>query len=68
MEWQPIETAPYETPVLTYWPGSQRLNPVILINTRNSGRNLGKRDGWWHSLPDQEPTHWQPLPPPPGAE
>jgi hypothetical protein len=65
MDWQPIETAPYETPVLTFWPGRLRHNPVILINTRNSGAALGKRDDWWHSKPDQMPTHWMPLPEPP---
>jgi hypothetical protein len=63
--WQPVENAPYETPVLTYWPGNKMRNPVIIINTKNSGASLGKRDGWWHSVPDQTPTHWMPLPGPP---
>jgi hypothetical protein len=65
MNWQPVETAPYETEVLTFWPGSESRNPVYLINTKNSGTALGKRDGWWRSKPDQQPTHWMPLPPPP---
>ena len=60
--WQPIETAPYETPVLTLWLGNAKRNPVMLINTKNSGANLGKRDNWWHSLPDQQPQLWMPLP------
>lgn len=65
MKWQPIETAPYETKVLTYWPGNKTRKSVILINTKNSGNSLGKRDGWWFSRPDQMPTHWMPLPDPP---
>lgn len=61
--WQPVETAPYETPVLTLWLGDARRNRVILINTKNNGSNLGKRDNWWQSLPDQQPQLWMPLPP-----
>lgn len=64
-DWKPVETAPYETLVLTFWPGSDRRNPVMLINSKNSGDNLGKRGGWWHSKPGQEPTHWMRLPEPP---
>lgn len=67
MTWQPIETAPYEQNVLTFWPGSYMRNPVIIINSRNGGAMLGKRDGWWHSKPDETPTHWMPLPGPPSA-
>jgi hypothetical protein len=64
-EWQPIETAPYETQVLTYWSGSKNHNPVCLINTKNNGRYLGTKDGWWYSRQDQQPDHWMPLPDPP---
>lgn len=61
-DWHPAETAPYETPVISFWPGSDKLNPVMLINTKNSGAMLGKRDGWWFSKPDQIPTLWTHLP------
>ena len=64
-KWEPVETAPYETPVLTWWPGSPLRNPVFLINTKNSGANLGKKNSWWHSKPNEQPTHWMPLPEPP---
>lgn len=61
-QWQPIDgDTPYETRVLTYWPGDGRRNPLHLINTRNSGENLGAKDGWWYSRPDQMPTHWKHL-------
>ena len=65
MEWQPVETAPYEAHVLTYWGGSEVLNPVILVNMKNDGSSFGNRDGWWYSRPTQVPTHWMPLPQPP---
>lgn len=61
-DWQDVSTAPYETKVLTFWPGSAMANPVILINSKNSGTLCGKKDGWWHSHPNQPPTHWMPLP------
>jgi len=60
--WQPVDSAPYETPVLTLWLGNEKRAPVMLINTKNSGANLGKRDNWWHSLPEQQPQLWMPLP------
>ena len=52
---------PYETQVLTYWPGNKMRNPVHKLDRLNSGTMLGKRDGWWCAVPGQEPTHWQPL-------
>jgi hypothetical protein len=60
--WQPIETAPYEVNVLTFWGGNEMRNPKIIVNTKNGGLTLGRRDLWWCSLPDQQPTHWMPLP------
>jgi hypothetical protein len=68
MTWQPIETATKDgNQVLTYWGGSKHRNPVIVINEYNPRpREIGSCD-WWHSLPNELPTHWMPLPPPPQA-
>ncbi len=61
-QWLPIDgDTPYETRVLTYWPGDGRRNPLHLINTRNNGETMGDKDGWWYSRPDQMPTHWKHL-------
>lgn len=59
-EWQPIETAPDDTPVLTYW-----IEPEGSV-----AEVMSKIDGKWYSpmvLINQnaKPTHWQPLPAPP---
>ena len=70
MEWQPIETAqpPKYAKVITYWPGNEKRNPVVIINEYNPmPRQLGSCD-WWNSRPDQKPTHWMPLPLPPTKE
>ena len=60
--WRPVDSAPYETPVLTFWPGSEKRSPKICVNTRNNGLNLGKKDTWWNSKPDEQPIRWMPLP------
>lgn len=62
-QWNPdMEAAPYETPVLTLWAGNKQLKPVVLVNIKNNGLNLGKRDSWWRSKPSEMPTKWMPLP------
>lgn len=59
MEWQPIETAPRDDRIeILTWDGSSIRVAVY---------------GWedqWHTmgLPSHKPTHWMPLPPPPGDE
>ena len=52
---------PKNTRVLTCWLGDAMLNPVIVINEWRT--QIGS--GWWHSRPNQVPTHWMQLPPPP---
>jgi len=59
-DWQPIETAPTDQPILVY--GAKRLHWAVAAYT--------SRDGWqvetcsdWHSI--YPPTHWMPLPEPP---
>lgn len=58
--WQPIETAPDNTPVLVYWP-----DPMGDI-----AEVMAKMEGEWTGTmtlinPHVNPTHWQPLPAPP---
>ena len=60
--WRPIdENTPYETRILTRY-CEKRRSLIILINLRNSGDNLGKKDTFWYSAPNQQPTEWIPLP------
>ncbi len=62
MDWELVATAPYETPVLTYWPGDHYHPPVMMVDTKNNGTSLGKRNRWWNARPDQQPTYWMALP------
>ena len=63
MDWQPIETAPINTPLLVWHPGLgmggwnvMRFDGEEWRETAHDGRAL--KGGY-------EPSHWQPLPPPP---
>lgn len=59
MEWQPIETAPKDETDVLVW---SALGYCVIAQFR---------DGyWWGRQLDElvEPTHWMPLPPPPGDE
>jgi hypothetical protein len=48
--------------VWTYWGGDKYKNPVMIKNEyKPAPRGLGWSD-WWCSRPNQEPTHWMPLP------
>ena len=51
---------PWDTKVLTYWPGDEKSNPVFLINERPGVHRSG-HGNWWTSRPDQVPTHWASL-------
>lgn len=67
MDWQPIETAPKDgTVVMLYW-------PTISINAYPAvGFNHDDDYGWawsqWMDYGEIFPTHWMPLPAPPGKE
>jgi hypothetical protein len=63
MEWQPIATAPSETPVLVFCPGNHS-DEWIMMAERDERRGL------WSIFVDGqiiEPTHWMPLPSPPNS-
>jgi hypothetical protein len=61
MDWQPIESAPKDKPVLVYCPGNHRSELVLLAEQVTHSRR------WVIFIDGQEvvPTHWQPLPEPP---
>jgi hypothetical protein len=74
MAWQLIETAPEDEDVLLCIPRygtEQHLNPFVEMAV---GQQV---DGEWYSDSPQDkkpeyrlhnPTHWMPLPPPPGSD
>ena len=66
-EWQPIETAPHETPVLLYCPdrGCPSNRERIELGCYSTGERVGHTSTMsYHSWA----THWMPLPPPPSGE
>ena len=60
-EWQPIETAPKDGTVVLGWCGPE--DECRLMHFY--GRRWECPSGAWDSY---SPTHWMPLPPPPGDE
>lgn len=60
-EWQPIETAPKNKPVLVYAPGYYDLPEIIC-------RCEYHKDAGWTIDDIRNVTHWQPLPPPPESK
>jgi hypothetical protein len=57
MDWQPIETAPSDTPVLLYTPNLHESNSERIESRVYHDSRAGSRHAW--------ATHWLPLPPPP---
>lgn len=62
-DWQPIETAPKDgRSVMTFAPDAKEPMDVSLFiedaDIPGSGEGTWRDDG-------RDPTHWQPLPPPP---
>lgn len=61
-EWQPIETAPNDGQKLLMWSPGLGIDWLVLY----------WMDGYWREPANgmglkREPTHWMPLPPPPGG-
>lgn len=60
-EWQPIDTAPTERPLLVAWRHGAIWQMTTAIHT-----SAPRLAGWWawgsHRV---NPTHWMPLPEPP---
>jgi len=66
--WQPIETAPRDGTEVILWDGAFRM---IGHWTGDQKDPECSPDGWVRDFctdPMHEPTHWQPLPPPPSKE
>ena len=63
VKWQPLETAPRDTPVIVGRPGS------IMIIAMCEADGLGGME--WYDICGSDLrgiTHWHPLPGPPGQE
>lgn len=60
--WQPIDTAPKGEIIIGYFP------PIANVHETY---NLMVQETWWAGdrwmtvHPEQQPTHWMPMPPPP---
>jgi hypothetical protein len=71
-EWKPIETCPENVSVLFFIPGAEHYGEPIYRGIRV---NMGTGERWHTSafamgrdVPhDYKPTHWIPLPAPPGS-
>lgn len=75
--WRPIETAPKDGTVVDLWYGDQRYPNCEWDRSYASlpeqfcgwAQNYAERPGSTYPLPPGfRPTHWRPLPEPPGAE
>lgn len=69
-KWQPIETAPKDgTRVLAVGHRGSNIDVIEWGNGRYLGRVKGYNQAWVNN-PGVEvnPTHWQPLPPPPAIK
>lgn len=59
-QWQPIETAPKDRPILLRSKKGRIADGMWIAATDTRG-------GWAWALVRQEPTHWMPIPPEPSA-
>lgn len=74
-QWLPIETAPKDGTTVLCWSAEfgARESRNITYTPGSPGHADGKTDRWWEWLEPKKnwafnwsPTHWVPLPPPPG--
>lgn len=76
MEWQPIETAPKDTPVLIYdgsmicaaswdWLFSETSPHIVAGKPNSKYWTCVGASGWECENDFEEPTYWMPLPPKP---
>jgi hypothetical protein len=60
-DWQPIETAPRDQPILAWVPDEVHMKPIgYAVVYRINGQWVREGDDYDLVV---EPTHWQPLPP-----
>lgn len=69
MLWQPADKLPYEGVTVLVWAPSRDEPSLAYLSLAPS---WAEGDFWWRhadtGVPlDWEPTHWMPLPPPPGG-
>jgi hypothetical protein len=69
-KWQPIETAPKDTPVLVwaYCYKASRFATFVAEQETNYGWDVCGATGYEWESSFNTPTHWMPLPPPPSRE
>jgi len=71
-EWQPIDTAPLRVRLLlAFANGGVTVGfhgPKYSTYGHNYGDAWGYGTDWSQSFGGEQPTHWQPLPPPPSEQ
>lgn len=65
MEWQPIKTAPANTPVLVYWRDRYGYHMTVAERWTDGEWANSEPNGYCEDPRIQTPTHWTPIPPPP---
>lgn len=66
-EWQPIETAPKDVPLLVF--SCEARHPGVMVAELNTWEDSADwTDTWAEQGLDVEPTHWMPLPSPPALK
>jgi hypothetical protein len=71
MTWQPIETAPKDTPFLAYQPAREFYGVTtpammgVMELTAQGEPTMSHIFGYDHEERINSPTHWMPLPQPP---
>jgi hypothetical protein len=65
-DWQLIETAPKDVPILVWAPSAPGETPVWVVVKDDDDFNIEHDgDGLWMDARNAHPTHWMPLPAPP---